>query len=81
VGFQKYRAACGRSSGHLLPSFIDPYGDTMFNYIQIPVLIPEITALVDRSVDKEGKSTLQDLLAYVRSACDRRYVYVRFLGD
>ena len=61
--------------------FIDPYGDATFNQIRIPVLIAEIKALVDRSVDEDVRSTLQDLLAYVSSACDRPHVYVRFLGD
>jgi hypothetical protein len=61
--------------------FIDPYGDATFNQVQIPVLIAEIEALADRSVDTEGRATLRDLLAYLRTARDRPHVYVRFMGD
>jgi hypothetical protein len=61
--------------------FIDPYGDTTFNQVQIPVLVTEIQTLVDQAVDPEIRSTLRNLLAYLSSARDRPHVYVRFLGD
>ena len=56
--------------------FIDEYGDTVFNYLQLPVLIAELEAL------NESKPELRagPLVEYLRS-CQERHTYIHFIGD
>lgn len=57
---------------------IDPYGDTMFNVIQLDQLIEEIDSMaVDLPIEREALSTL-------RAAADtaiRKRGYLYFVGD
>jgi hypothetical protein len=61
--------------------FIDPYGDTTFNQLQIPVLIEELRALNRSAADPEAKQLLADLIAYVQKALKQVHTYVKFTGD
>ena len=61
--------------------FADPYGDTVFNHLQIPVLIGEVQALAETAPDPEARSALRSLITFLDQARDQRHIYVRFFGD
>jgi len=67
------RSACVR--------FIDPYGDTYFNQLQVPVLLAELKAVVSTCADKEAKAHGEAVIALVESANESMHTYVRFIGD
>lgn len=61
--------------------FIDPYGDTTFNQLQLPVLLAELTALQSGTKDEEARAVLAGLLSFLESARDHIHTYVVFVGD
>lgn len=61
--------------------FIDPYGDTVFNQSQLPVLLDELQALRACLVDPDLTSVLDELSRFVTPAVGQIHTYVRFLGD
>ncbi len=68
------------ATGNCLP-FIDPYGDTTFNQLQIPRLIEELAEHRRAVVNMALAKTLDSLISYLQTAEDRLHVYVRFIGD
>lgn len=62
--------------------FIDPYGDTIFNYLQIPVLIQELNDLLPY-VDNTQSEVIHSLCKFLNQAVNGDYVrpYVKFIGD
>jgi len=62
--------------------FIDHYGQTMFNALQLPVLLEELQSLALASTDQQDRLHLEQLVALVGDAIDRRPGhFVRFDGD
>ena len=61
--------------------FIDLYGDTTFNQLQIPALVAELTELDSRLLDPELRLVLRDLIEFVSAAEDQMHCYVKFIGD
>jgi hypothetical protein len=72
--------AVGSSHGSCL-RFIDPYGNTLFNQLQIPELLSELRALDNRLTDPELRLALRGLIPVVERAVDQVHTYVRFIGD
>jgi RNAse (barnase) inhibitor barstar len=61
--------------------FIDPYCNTLFNQLHIPLLIGE---LMEHRVNTKNETltrTLDSLISYLQHAEERVHVYVRFIGD
>ncbi|MDB5335164.1 MAG: hypothetical protein JWN70_783 [Planctomycetaceae bacterium] len=61
--------------------FIDRYGDTTFNQLQIPVLIEELQQATNQASDPKVKSHGQALLALALRARSEIHTYVKFYGD
>lgn len=61
--------------------FIDPYGDTIFNRLQIPVLIKELNRIAGTAKTKEDKQFLKELLKLAEQCRDEPHLYLRFIGD
>ena len=61
--------------------FIDVYGDTVFNQLQIPMLLGELRALEQRLPEPALKLALRGLIHFVEAAADQVHTYVRFIGD
>lgn len=61
--------------------FLDPYGDTYFNQLQIPVLLEELESAVRACRNSEARAHGEALLALVASAVDEVHTYVLFSGD
>jgi hypothetical protein len=60
--------------------FIDPYGDTVFNQLQLPVLIGEFEQMVKDSPNAELSGRLSSVVAFL-AASQGIHQYVRFVGD
>lgn len=60
--------------------FIDHYGRTIFNALQLPVLLEELETLALASADKEDRLHLEELVSLVAEAIDGRH-FVEFMGD
>lgn len=61
--------------------FVDPYGDTTFNQLQIPVLIKELQEAIQNSKDSEAKKHGNKVLELTKKAKDEPHFYVKFVGD
>lgn len=60
--------------------FIDPYGDTVFNTLQLPILQQEIRALSDRLYDLPVRAQLQRLERFVEVAITKQpYVCLKLI--
>ena len=61
--------------------FVDPYGDTTFNQLQLPVLIREIEGAIEMAADASVKSHGEVLLELARKAGSEVHTYLKFYGD
>jgi hypothetical protein len=61
--------------------YIDPYGDTVFNQLQIPALRAELADQWLKVKDRALENTLDSLIQFLQRADDRVHTYVRFIGD
>ena len=63
-------------------SFIDPYGDTVFNALQLPVLKAELLAVVAGIAPTPERAVLARLADFVDVAMSRQpHAYLKFVGD
>lgn len=60
--------------------FIDPYGDTVLNQLQLPVLVSELESMRDASPEQDLRANIQRTIDFVR-ASKGLHVYLRFTGD
>lgn len=61
--------------------FVDPYGDTTFNALQVPALLEGI-ALLRQSIDNSPHGEIADRLeSLCKLATCAPYTYVKFIGD
>jgi hypothetical protein len=59
--------------------FIDPYGDTTFNRLQLPVLAAELRAAAASSA--ASRERVKALARFVEAAGEEPHHYVKFIGD
>ncbi len=61
--------------------FIDPYGDTTFNRLQIPTLIEELKFVLPTVSDGGMKDHLRRVIELAEKSRDRVHTYLKFYGD
>lgn len=61
--------------------FIDPYGDTTFNQIQIPKLLEEIGSLEINCWTEDERRELKSILEFIGKAKGEIHTYIKFYGD
>jgi hypothetical protein len=63
--------------------FIDPYGDTTFNQIQIPVLISELKSLLEAEhcQNHEKLREFEGVISFIEKARGQVHTYIKFYGD
>jgi hypothetical protein len=61
--------------------FVDLYGDTVFNQLQLPQLLEELQSLAERSFDATVQGHLTALSDLVQKASGQVHSYIRFCGD
>jgi hypothetical protein len=62
-------------------AFIDPYGDTVFNQVQIPVLIDEMAQVSSSSCSRETQEHVESIIELARKAVGSPHTYLKFVGD
>ena len=60
--------------------FIDPYGDAVFNHLQVPVLIAELEAMTANETNADLRARLASVVAFLAASVEV-HRYVRFAGD
>ncbi len=61
--------------------YIDPYGNTVFNYLQAPQLLAEWDALSVKTADTEDRRVVDDIRKLIQRLQDERHIYLKFIGD
>jgi hypothetical protein len=61
--------------------FVDPFGDTLFNQIQIPLVVTELEKRLRGSSKPEVKEHCTAILKLVTATVGEEHTYVRFSGD
>jgi hypothetical protein len=61
--------------------FIDPWGDTVFNQMQLGELLSELESAIRASSNAEHRDAMTALAAFVEGAVGRTHTYVKFIGD
>jgi len=61
--------------------FVDPFGDTLFNQIQIPLVVTELEKRLHGSTKPEVKAHCEAILKAVKAATGEEHTYVRFSGE
>jgi len=59
---------------------IDPYGDTVFNQLQLPILIEEVRQIREEVSDPGRVAAFGAVIRFLE-ASRTAHVYVRFVGD
>ena len=60
---------------------IDPYGDTIFNKLQIPALLNELDVVLGETDNRDEQQWLLDLRALAERCRDATHLYLKLLGD
>jgi len=61
--------------------FIDPYGGTTFNQLQIPILIEELRSVLEKAQDKRIRDHLQLVIDLAEKSRGEIHSYLKFYGD
>lgn len=67
--------------GSVCLRFVDPWGDTVFNQAQIPVLLAELENSASLQQDPQIKAHLHLVCHLVAEARDKVHTYIKFIGD
>lgn len=60
--------------------FLDPYGDTVFNQLQLPELIAELQDFAAKAAEKDLRENVDLVITFLRESVEV-HTYVRFVGD
>lgn len=61
--------------------YIDPYGDTTFNQLQMPQLLVDLERTLPRCTTPETQQHIEALVSLVRKASGVVHTYIKFYGD
>jgi hypothetical protein len=60
--------------------FIDPYGDTIFNQLQLPLLVSELAEMRAAAGEADLQAHIDRVLVFLRDS-EEVHIYVCFVGD
>lgn len=72
-------AAYGYKKNYPWIATIDPYGDTIFNRIQMPFVIKDLKKLYQDKKDLLPKDAIDKLIAFLEKV--DIHEYIKFIGD
>ena len=61
--------------------FIDPYGDTVFNNLQIPKFIFELEKAIEKVDDEKAITIGKEILNLAKECSKDVHLYLKFYGD
>ena|SRR5665213_4171252 len=65
----------------ILTNAIDPYGDTVFNRIQMERFLSEWTSIASRCKTQEEKELASKIASLAFRCRDEVHLYLKFIGD
>lgn len=65
----------------LLLRYIDPYGDTVFNALQVPDLLDDLQKLGSSLSSGEDREVLGRIVSLCKQSLEEPHRYVKFVGD
>jgi hypothetical protein len=66
---------------HPMLGFIDPYGNTTFNNLQINLFLLEWTEVSSRAQSPEERELVSEIEAMAHRVRDEVHHYLKFIGD
>jgi len=60
--------------------FVDPYGDTVFNHLQTPVLLAEIAGIRSK-LDTQTRALIDTIIPLAERCESGSHLYLHFAGD
>lgn len=69
------------NSGKTCLRFIDPFGNTIFNFNQWPVVMEELEFINQHSTDNDLKEYARKVLKLLSDSRNKRHHYLKFVGD
>jgi len=61
--------------------FVDPYGDTIFNRLQLPPLLDDLRLLRQCGNGSEDEAALRQVEALIERCRAEPHLYLRLIGD
>jgi hypothetical protein len=61
--------------------YVDPYGNVVFNHLQMQQLLEEINSLISGCSDQESKDLLENVRELAEKCRSSNHLYLRFRGD
>ena len=61
--------------------FVDPYGDTVFNRLQMTALLEDLRALRQNPDNSQHEGVLGEIETLVRRGQATVHTYIKFIGD
>ena len=61
--------------------YIDLYGDTTFNQLQLPQLLADLKQVISEAALPETRAHMESLIALVQRAIGADHTYIKFYGD
>ena len=61
--------------------YIDLYGDTTFNQLQLPQLLADLKQAILEADSPETRNHMESLIDLVQRAIGRDHTYIKFYGD
>ncbi len=65
----------------MLLSYIDPYGDTVFNALQMDDFLTDWRILSDAATTKEVRDFLAEVESLATQCRDTVHLYLKFIGE
>jgi hypothetical protein len=69
------------ADGHILLAFIDPYGNTVFNRLQMGQFLTEWEVVLERAFTPEDKMLVAQVKVLAERCQAGVHQYLRFVGD
>ena len=61
--------------------FVDPYGDTVFNRLQMPAVLEEMHLLRKARTEEEDRIVIDKLIELACLCQQEPHLYLKFIGD
>jgi len=61
--------------------YVDPYGDTLFNQLQIPMVCADLDLLEKVSSNEETLRLIKKLKSLCEKCLSEPHLYLKFIGD
>jgi hypothetical protein len=81
VGEKGFWLATARRENYLLTTFIDLYGQTVFNRLQMPALIEEFQRLRADVPSEAARDSLTRIIELAERCQNEVHLYLVFVGD